>query len=1216
MPAPGLPPRADLSTELDALRLWEILDADSRPTFVLDLDPNVETAATCNLATFKDTIIPVFCNEALRFHERLYESLFVSCATPANSRPDAQAKAPTAFAQFKTWAESVTEHDVSNDIYPVGCFYEGVLWTGATIRRRWRLISGNQAWQGQDMELFTSKPDRYQTVNDTEVATKANGLAANSAGTQSVLSQPTTASTYQYTLNSIPSETSLSSYAPCILLSSPEMAVTDWTVTHPKGLLSDHVKYARTVDWAKTPLGPMESWSREFRQAANLCMANPHPAALFWGSELTMLYNEAYAAEVAGKKHPSLMGTGFSGPFAELWDYAGPIFAECARTGTSVRKDYDYLPIDRKGILEETFYNWSFTPLYGGTDRILGFYNAPFETTQEVVGKRRMQMITRLGESTAQVKTVHDFWPCVITCFEDCHYDIPFAFLYSIDDAERVAGPATSTHGANTRICQFQGSLGVPASHAATPPQLDINGSSDGFIPSFRKAIRNQEATLLNIRDGSLPEAMIADFHWRGFGDPCRQAIVLPVRPTNEDSVLAVLVLGIAPRRIYDEEYEAFVRTLNRQLATSLASIILYESEVRRSREAAAEAAKQQELLKEELSLQANRMRRMTELSPLGMFFISPGGVLLEANDQFFEMTRTDREHQEPMSWTNCVADISQESIKRAWAQMHDTRTSWSGELLLKGRHSSGAPAQDDLEHWVLFTAHVETRKDGSLKSVMGSITDISHLKWAQNIQTRQLEEAEEMRRQQNEFIDITSHEIRNPLSAILQCADDISCCLSDAPSTCLTNEIAASCLEAAATISLCAQHQKLIVDDILTVSKLHSNLLQLTPSVEQPDMILRQAIKMFESEALAKDIHMAIEHPPDQDENARGPVILDPSRVLQILINLISNAIKFTMPSSNRVITVGTSILLGPPTEADIPDFHFAPLENEGNKSNNWNDWGGGIPVYVCFKVRDTGCGLAPQEQKALFRRFKQASPRTHARYGGSGLGLFISKKLTELHGGQIGMASKAGDGTTFLFYVQARSADSMSPQPTADSKHVESALQQIQNADPASNRVARIPTPSRTTPLTTEARVSASQERPLTNSHILVVEDNLINQKVLVKQLKKLGCQVSAANDGLEALVFLKKTHFCVEGGLDLSLILMDLEMPNMDGAACVREIRAMEQRNQLSKRVPVIAVTANVRDSHIVDAKEAGMDDIVTKPFSVRTLLERMVPWVRMA
>ena len=122
---------------------------------------------------------------------------------------------------------------------------------------------------------------------------------------------------------------------------------------------SDETLFARSIDWAATALGPMEDWSPEFRQVACLVMGNPHPAALFWGPDLTMLYNEPYAAEVAGVKHPALMGTGFSGPFSELWDGVAGIFADCARTGISIRKDHDYLPMERFGMLEETFYSWS-----------------------------------------------------------------------------------------------------------------------------------------------------------------------------------------------------------------------------------------------------------------------------------------------------------------------------------------------------------------------------------------------------------------------------------------------------------------------------------------------------------------------------------------------------------------------------------------------------------------------------------------------------------------------------------------------------------------------------------------------------------------------------------------------------------------------------------------------------------------------------------------
>ena len=132
--------------------------------------------------------------------------------------------------------------------------------------------------------------------------------------------------------------------------------------------------------------------------------------------------------------------------------------------------------------------------------------------------------------------------------------------------------------------------------------------------------------------------------------------------------------------------------------------------------------------------------------------------------------------------------------------------------------------------------------------------------------------------------------------------------------------------------------------------------------------------------------------------------------------------------------------------------------------------------------------------------------------------------------------------------------------------------------------------------------------------NLDILVVEDNLINQKVLVAQLRKVGCTVSVANDGIEALAFLETTHFRRANGRGLSIILMDLEMPNMDGLTCVREIRKMEEEDRISKRVPVIAVTANVRDEQVSSAKRSGMDDVVSKPFRIPELLKKIEALLR--
>lgn len=625
----------------------------------------------------------------------------------------------------------------------------------------------------------------------------------------------------------------------------------------------------------------------------------------------------------------------------------------------------------------------------------------------------------------------------------------------------------------------------------------------------------------------------------------------------------------------------------------------------------------------------------MTELSPLGMFLISPEGVLREANDRFFEMTGLPRDSQYELSWMDFIMETSIKTMEDGWHRLANEHHAWSGELKLKIRGPSPLNMQGEaIDYWVTFIAQPEIAPDGSLRSIMGSITDISETKWAQGLQEHQLREAEETRRQQNEFIDITSHEMRNPLSAILQCADDIAAALVEcqnlgtAPST----DVLDSCLESAQTISLCVQHQKSIVDDILTISKLDSNLLLITPVATQPEQILSRALKMFDSELQAKDIEAKFEIHPSYKEHKVDWVSLDPSRVLQVLINLLTNAIKFTAPSKTRRLTVAVGASVEPPVLDHIPGFQFAPLGSTKMSASVAEDWGDGEVLYIRFKVQDTGCGLTAEEKQILFQRFKQASPRTHAQYGGSGLGLFISKRLAELHGGQIGTASEAGRGSLFSFYVQARRCG-----PPSDTlveremypieRHLggDSSLQRQlapQRQDLAlvggqgANLVA-----TRALGLGSNGNIGRNGHGLLFDPHqtsILIVEDNLINQRVLSTQLKKTGCQVSLANDGLEALAFLRTTKFWSsnrtgdgdgDGGAPLDVVLMDLEMPNMDGLTCVREIRRMEASGEVRGHVPVIAVTANVRDQQVATARQSGMDDVLSKPFRIPDLLKKV-------
>jgi PAS domain-containing protein len=375
-----------------------------------------------------------------------------------------------------------------------------------------------------------------------------------------------------------------------------------------------------------------------------------------------------------------------------------------------------------------------------------------------------MQTLRYLGERLALARSTKHFWKCVLEGLDDNHYDVPFALLYSVadsDDADTVSHSSDST--ISLKSCVLEGSIAVPHGHHSSPPRLDLKRSKDGFIPAFREAMRTREPTTLQTRDGTLPEALLEGIEWRGFGDPCREAIIIPVRPTNAENIFAFLLIGINPRRAYDKDYQAFAAMLNRQLATSLASVLLFEEEVRRSRNAAEVAALEREQLSQELELQASRMRRMTELSPLGMYLFDPDGVLLEANDRYYEMTGHSRDCPET-PFLDYMAEGSKKACKDMWAHLTTKLAPISVELELYNPHlqprdlTSGEP----IEYWVLASSMTELDREGKLQSVMGSLADISHLKWAQGLQERRIREAEETKRQQNEFIDITSHEMRN----------------------------------------------------------------------------------------------------------------------------------------------------------------------------------------------------------------------------------------------------------------------------------------------------------------------------------------------------------------------------------------------------------------------------------------------------------------------
>ena len=905
--------------------------------------------------------------------------------------------------------------------------------------------------------------------------------------------------------------------------------------------------------------------------------------------------------------------------------------------------------VNRNGFIEESFFSWSVIPTVGSDGSVLGLYHASFEKTQSKIAERRMITIREVGERIATARKTSEFWVKALQALATNELDMPFVLLYSVGDEMENDRTSTKSCGFGSgKKCRLVGTLGVPENHPVAPPQFDLlNDGEKGFGPIFKAVMESNNTAVIAVGSENLPEELLKDIEWRGFGEPCRDVVVCPISPTAGseaiqsdlgESIPGFIVMGVNPHRPYDEDYSLFIQLLSRQLATSLASVMLLEEEIRRGQHAAKLAAIDRLELSEQLAARTKeviesetKFTRMAHLSPAGLFIADSDGHVTYCNEEWSKITKVKRDADSTYRWIDSVNEEDQPKVKKLWRRIVEHAQPVIAELRFKrpAAHNGHDPGEDT---WVLFSASPEKNDDGTLKSVFGSITDISSQKWAETFQKRKMEEAVELKRQQENFIDITSHEMRNPLSAILQCADEIARSLSESQNgeqQSIDPSVISDCIDSAQTISLCAMHQKRIVDDILTFSKLDSAMLMVAPVDVQPVCIVQRALKMFESELNTADIKLELVIDDSYKTLQVDWVRLDPSRVLQVLINLTTNAIKFTSTQEHRTIKVVIAATLEKPSTLPCSQVQYFPSRSKRKDMTTGPEWGDGQVVYVRFAVHDTGRGLNAEEMKMLFVRFQQLSPRTHVQYGGSGLGLFISRELAELQGGEIGVSSQTGKGSTFAFYVKARrlmalsdpitqltpalaklSTDNRNTLRKTISMEGKQNEQPKVNAEPGYERGTSVPATMRSSNTRTAAETSADSLIPASVSsvaekliRVLICEDNKVNQQVLKKQLERKGCIVYISNHGGEALEFLRSCRYWKDASssavrveddtrLDLSVILMDLEMPVMDGLTCVREIRRLEREGSLIQAIPVIAVTANARMEQVNMAKEAGM------------------------
>ena len=766
--SPELTSKNDTSLSvLSSIGIVELLEQDERPTLIVDLGDSTNYGS--------GPLHPLFTNSSLRSYEGLLD-LVTGPTDDDSSDPNRD----RSHMQFKSWLLSASVDGESLNVC-LPCFlFGGMSWSCSTLRKRLRIVSGvysadatsptsksahiqalpvvaprtqsssstNRSLQPTSAMALEEPPDYF---GDAILARPANGSRSTSRDIV-----PTTETPHSQSSPAVSPDVQSQHLNTKIANMIPEEAPSfDWTRLPVTENMPEHIQFARSIDWTKTALGPIDQWPSDLRQMCNLIMASPHPAAMYWGEELIAIYNEAYVL-LAGQKHPVLMGQSYKEAWAEIWDEVSEVFANAKLTGEATMKDDDCLFMKRTGFLEETYFSWSIIPMVGSDGQVKGLYNPAFEKTRRKIAERRMLTLREIGERTAAARDVKGFWEQVLGALELNEYDTPFVLLYSVaDESDSDSSSIHSSSVVGVLQCTLEGSLGVPEDHVAAPKEIDFKTGLEGFGPVFREVITTDRPVLLEVGSKDLPPSLLDGLDQRGFGDPCRAVVVCPIHPTTGESILGFLVLGVNPRRPYDEDYSLFVQLLSRQLATSLASVVLFEEEIRRGQKAAKLAALDRIELSEQLAARTQeaiesetKFTRMAEFAPVGMFIANSEGKITYCNDTWFEVSRVPRDREGLADqWMNAVKDEDRPSVSSLWHELVVDKRPITGTFRFK------APWEDSRglvgERWVLFSAYPEKYENGALKGVFGSFTDISKQKWAEGFQKRKVEEAVEMKRQQ-----------------------------------------------------------------------------------------------------------------------------------------------------------------------------------------------------------------------------------------------------------------------------------------------------------------------------------------------------------------------------------------------------------------------------------------------------------------------------------
>jgi PAS domain S-box-containing protein len=907
-------------------------------------------------------------------------------------------------------------------------------------------------------------------------------------------------------------------------------------------------------DWSKTALGELESWPQSLKTAVGIMLNSRLPMFISWGPQRIFLYNDSYS-EILGKKHPASLGERFENIWSEIWHDIEPLILAVDNGEAKYLEDMKLI-MNRHGYNEETYFTFSYSPIYDESDSVTGLFCACVETTSRKKSEQELKnseanlktalAAAQMGTWTINLETnqvsaspelnrilgLASYKEDVVKSIEDViHPDdrerTLTAYLHALkknipyENEYRIIRPDGEVRWIFSRGHAIYDQAGKAV--VISGVTIDINDRK-------MQAETEKETleSLKNLADAiphfvwitnEVGESIYFNQKWVEFTGakveerktwnnvvhpddttPSRIAWENAVRtgtPYNLDYRLRNYKTGEYHWfRVYGVPYRDKTGKIVRWYGTctDINDTRIYEDKLRES----------------ERKLDQIFMESPATLALL----MGPDHVYEKVNKKFLEYSGLKESQVLKKSVNQLYPGESNNYFKDLLDKVYETGVPHRGtEVAIQKKNPDGTSETRHLDFFYqpLFNSA------GQIYGIVSQASDVTDKVRAKQELEKAKDEAERASRIKSAFLANMSHEIRTPLGAMIGFAD----LLRDPH---VSSEDRNHYLE---IMMRNGNQLSVIINDILDLSKVEAGHMNFEYLESDPDEIASDVVSLLNVKAKEKNIKLHYQ----PDYSLPGLVVTDAVRVKQVLLNLVTNAIKFTEKGTVNIKAYSKRNTTGSP--------------------------------QIHFEIQDTGIGIAENQLEKIFDVFVQADDSVTRRFGGTGLGLALSRRLARALGGDVTiLQSKEGQGTTFLFTFE--------DQPSLRSREVDSKLKYDEPVE--------------------------LREDSLEGVKVLIVDDAPDNQHLIGRYLKKRGATIDSAENGAEG------TKKALTGAFDV--VLMDIQMPVMDGYTATETLRSAGYKK------PIVALTAHAMSEVRAKCLDVGCNDQLTKPINQKDLISLIV------